>query len=364
MPRRNNGPRLRFLKKRNCFYIFWTDHGCTRERSTGTSDGAAAQISFAAFMQEHTRDNSGPRNPNEVYVTDVLVQYAEERGPNVAAPVRIASSLQALIPFWTGKTVAQVTDQACRDYAASRGLSDGTTRRELGTLRAAINWSHKQGSLSRTVNVWLPNRPEPKERWLTRNEFAALLRASMDGKARLYLPLLMLMAVYTGRRLSALLDLRWHQINLETGIIDFRQKTIGEATKKRGRIKAPPSLIAHLRRARLRGVELGYVIHTGDCKRIDDPGKGFDGARNRAGLGTDVTFHTLKHTCGSWILQSGVPIWTASKYLETSIATLERVYAHHDPEQFSDVHAGLSRRPQNVLTTTQQKRRFSGIKGD
>jgi integrase len=364
MPRRNSGPRLRFLQKRECFYICWTEHGRSRERSTGTSDSAAAQIAFAAFMQEHTRDSSGPRNPNEVYVTDALAQYADERGPNVAAPVRIASSLQALIPFWTGKTVAQVNERECRTYVASRGLSDGTTRRELGTLRAAINWAHKQGTISRTVSVWLPDRPEPKERWLTRDEVAALMRGAMAGKARLYLPLFILLSVYTGRRVGAVLDLRWHQINLETGMIDFRQKSKGETTKKRGRIKAPKSLIAHLRRARLRGVDLGYVIHNGNSKRIDDPGKGFDGARDRVGLGEDVTPHTLKHTCASWLLQNKVPIWTAAKYLDTTVATLERVYAHHDPDKFSDVHDALSGRPQNVRATIREKQRFGGIKGE
>jgi len=159
----------------------------------------------------------------------------------------------------------------------------------------------------------------------------------------MYLPLLILLAIYTGRRLGALLDLRWPQVDLDTGMIDFRQRGKGEATKKRGRIKAPDRLIAHLKRARLRGYDLGHVIHNGNGKRIDDPGKGFEHARNRAGLGTDVTFHTLKHTCASWMLQGGVAIWPASQYLDTSVATLEKVYGHHNPNQFDDVHAALSR---------------------
>lgn len=297
-------------------------------------------------------------------MTEVLAQYATDHGPHVAAPVRIVSSLQVLIPYWTGKTVEQVTEKSCRDYANSRAKSDGTTRRELGTLRAAINFAHKHGVLSKIVPVWLPERPEPKERWLTRSEVAALVRGAKAGKARLYLPLLILMAVYTGRRLSALLDLRWHQVNLETGMIDFRQRSIGESKKQRGMVKAPAPLIAHLKRARLRGVDLGYVIHKGDGKRIDDPGNGFDAACGRAGLGDDVSFHTLKHTCCSWIVQSGVPIWIASQYLQTTIATLERVYAHHDPDQFLDVHAALSGRPQNVRTTKAKNQRFGGIKGE
>jgi hypothetical protein len=36
MSRRNEGPRLRWLEKRNCYYITWTERGRSRERSTGT----------------------------------------------------------------------------------------------------------------------------------------------------------------------------------------------------------------------------------------------------------------------------------------------------------------------------------------
>ena len=44
MPRRNQGPRLRWLDKRKCFYITWTEHGRSHERSTGTADREQAEI--------------------------------------------------------------------------------------------------------------------------------------------------------------------------------------------------------------------------------------------------------------------------------------------------------------------------------
>ena len=51
MPRRNQGPRLRWLEKRKCFYIAWTEHGRSRERSTGTADREQAEIVFAEWLQ-------------------------------------------------------------------------------------------------------------------------------------------------------------------------------------------------------------------------------------------------------------------------------------------------------------------------
>ena len=82
MPRRNQGPRLRWIGKRNCFYIVWTEHGRSRERSTGTADRKQAEVVFAEWLQLRGRRN-GPSDPAAILVTDVLNLYLQERGPKV-----------------------------------------------------------------------------------------------------------------------------------------------------------------------------------------------------------------------------------------------------------------------------------------
>ena len=90
-------------------------------------------------------------------------------------------------------------------YVKRRDRAAGTVRRELGVLQAAINYAHKRGKLTQTVAVELPTAPPPKERWLTRDEAAKLIRASRkDRKARLYMPLFILIGIYTGRRKEAI----------------------------------------------------------------------------------------------------------------------------------------------------------------
>ena len=127
MPRRNAGARLRFLEKRRCFYIVWTDGGRSRERSTGTADRKLAETALADFLHLRNRD-AGPRDPAEILVTDVLADYAEERGPDTAAPWRIAAAIKAMVPFWQGKTVANISMGSCRSYVTARGRSAGTCR--------------------------------------------------------------------------------------------------------------------------------------------------------------------------------------------------------------------------------------------
>ena len=105
----------------------------------------------------------------------------------------------------------------------------------------------------RFVAVELPERPEPKDRWLTRNEAARLIRASRTPQARLYLPLYILIGLYTGRRKEAILSLRWPQVDLAAGVIDFDTPGRRRTNKKRGKAPIPPRLLPHLRRARKRG---------------------------------------------------------------------------------------------------------------
>jgi integrase len=146
------------------------------------------------------------------------------------------------------------------------------------------------------------------------------------------LPLFILIALYTGRRKEAILSLRWSQVDLDKRWINFEQ---GRRTNKRkGRIPIPPRLIPHLRRARRRGTDLGYVIHR-DGERIGDLKKGFAAACIRAGL-RDVTPHVLKHTANPW---------QAAGFFATSLPTLMRVYGHHHPEHMREAAKVVGKRP-------------------
>jgi integrase len=345
MSRRNQGPRLRWLDKRKRFYIVWTERGRSRERSTGTADREQAQIKLAEFLQERTR-RAGPRDPSQILVTDILNEYQQHRGPKVAAPARIAYAVLALTDFWEGNSVADVTPKTCSRYSETRGRSAGTVRRELGVLRAAIQYAHKNGHLTRPVAVELPERPEPRDRWLTRKEAARLIGASRTPQARLYLPLFILIGLYTGRRKQAILGLRWPQVDLDAKTISFEVAGRRRTNKRRGIIKIPPRLLPHLRRARQRGSDLGYVLHEHGA-RIGDIKKGFAAACERAGT-QGVSPHTLKHTAATWLMQAGTDPWQAAGFLSISVETLLRVYGHHHPDYQHEAAANIGRRPQNV----------------
>src|SRR5262245_2418388 len=83
MPRRNQGAKLYWRSKRKCFVIAWTDEsGSSRQRSTGTASRPKAEVIFAEWLRLRHRPN-GPSDPDKILITDILHDYAVERGPKV-----------------------------------------------------------------------------------------------------------------------------------------------------------------------------------------------------------------------------------------------------------------------------------------
>jgi integrase len=257
MPRRNSGPRLRFFERRGCYYIFWTEGGRSRERSTGTTDREEAEKALAVFIFARTR-RAGPRGPAETLVTTVLGDYAEVHADTLGFD-RIAYAVRALVPFWQERTVAGVNEATCRQYVKHRGVANGTARRELSVLRTAINCAVKSNRLTHAAAVWLPKAPEPLDVWLTRGEVARLLPAARMLLNAPHLPLAILLL---GRK-EAVLSLRWGQVNLEKGVIDYRRPGAAETLKRRGVVKAHRKLLGHLRRAKINVGEMDFVIQWG-----------------------------------------------------------------------------------------------------
>ena len=330
MARRNQGARLQWLDKRGCYYIVWSENGRSKQRSTGTTDREVAEVKLAEFLAErgHT---GGPLTPNAMLISDALAYYALVRKETATAADRIGFAIPPLIEFWGNGTVSEITQERCHAYRRWRQRSDGTVRRELGVLRAAIRLAKEDRKLSDAPDVKLPDAPEGRSRWLTRDEAARLLRAARSSpKARLHLPLFILMGLYTGKRSEAILSLRWPQVDLEARRIDFNPPGRARTKKQRPNSVIPRRLLPHLIRARRRGTDLGYVIHIGG-KQVKSVKRAFASACERAGL-EDVTPHTLRHTCATWLMQKGVKRFEVAGYLGMSEQTLERVYGHHHPE--------------------------------
>lgn len=349
MPRPNTGPRLKWLAKRESFYIVWYEAGRERLKATGTTNGRQAEALLEEFIRERRARGkpAGPRDPGEFPVADALDLYGRIHAPEKADSARIGYAIAALLPFWGDNMVGDITDVTCKRYVRERGKAPATVRRELGTLKAAVNFTHNQGYITHVPAVWMPEKPEGKDRWLTRKEAAELLNVARTGRAdtRLYLPLFIILGLYTGARKEAILSLRWPQVDLERGRINFADGT--RTNKRRAHIPIPRRLLTFLRLAhQRRSGDLGFVVHD-KGRRIKDIGDSRGGSFGRACVKAKllgVSPHTLRHTCGTWLAQAGVNLFDIGQWLGHSDERTTRLYAHHHPDFQEGARDALDRR--------------------
>lgn len=240
-------------------------------------------------------------------------------------------------------------------------------RRDLEDLRAAIHHHAKERLHQGHVQVYLPERGAPRERWLTRDEAAALLWAcwrtrekqkrshkGLPGEAlptakytMRHLARFILIGLYTGTRAGAIASASWaaasgrSYIDLERGVF-YRLAQGTRATKKRQPpVPIPARLLAHLRRWKEMGISKEYPV-----EYRGQPIKSVKVAMARAvelaGLEPGITPHTLRHTAVTWLMQSRVSIWDAASYVGMSATLVERTYGHHHPDYMARAAHALS----------------------
>ena len=365
MPRRAKGPRLHWRARKDGPSVWEIRDGSTR-LSTGTDSRAEAEKQLSAYIDRKHRP-SGPTGPDELSISTALAIYAEEHAAHVAAPERIGYAIDALDAFWKDLPVSAIRGETCRRYASQRNRSDGTIRRELGALQAAINHCHREGYLTAAPKVTLPAKPDPRERWLTRQEAAWLLRGARalnkDGR---HLQDFILHGLYTGSRKATILAMHIDVPNILGGHIDtthgilYRKPQGKKETAKRQRpARLPSRYLAHLRRQARNGrrfVVERQMQRNGQLQRcmVADIRKGWPRALDlgmklaaEKGLQIDltgITPHVLKHTAVTWALQRGATIWDAAGYFSTSAETIQRVYGHHSPQWQSSAVEAMDRR--------------------
>ena len=137
----------------------------------------------------------------------------------------------------------------------------------------------------------------------------------------------------TARRKAAVEGLAWDRIDFELNTADFDVPGRRRTKKRRGVAYLHPRLRTVLERARVEreagdnGQPSPWVLdHPGDIRAA------FRVLRSRAGLGPDVTIHTLKHSSTTHMLRRGVSIWDVAGATETSPETIRKVYGKHVPE--------------------------------
>lgn len=312
----SNSPRL---------YVEWRENGSKRRVSTGTSDRSEAESFLATFRLEYL-DQQATEWPT---IAACLEYYFGEHVGQKPSAQQAEIAIRFLKAFWGSTTVDGATPVRQKRYARERmdlGRSTETVNRELSVLSAAIRYAAKHGKLPGPPPIiqMLPAK-DARERFLTRDEAARLLRHLHRGKRHRHLLIFARLALYTGARASAITGLTWNRVDLARGVIDYRD---GPSTAK-GRPVLPidDGLVRMLKHTKAKAKTDHVIEWAGEpVGRIV---RGFVRQAKDAGL-PGVTPNTLRHTFGTWAAMSGQSMFLVARSMgHKRVSTTER-YAKHE----------------------------------
>jgi integrase len=323
-------PRLVLYRGVWCVYYQrrrYTTHALTR---------AGAEQGLADFIAGLSRPQAAPGDTVAQVLTNYLANRRERAKPGAE---RLSWAHKPLTRLIGSRHAGALTEPDFVAYAAARqadGVAPSTTRTELQALRAALRWHLGD----RAPKVAMPDRPDARDRWLTRAEAERLLAAC----ERRHLRLFVLLGLHTAARAGAILALTWDRVDLERRRIDYREP--GRTATRKRRVPVPindvllPELVAAKARA-----ETAHVIEWagGSVGRVNH---GLRDTAARAGV-PGVTPHVLRHTAATWMAQAGVPLWQVAGFLGHSDARMVAdTYAHHSPEHLEEGARALAGKTQ------------------
>jgi integrase len=336
---KNGEPRLARVRATSFWEIRWGEwmdasggrsFYRTHRRSTRTHDIDIARAILAKFVGERRVSLYPVAAGAQGTCGDVLVRYASNL-QILGAHTTASQTALKLAKHWGSIRVADITRREVASFKEARvigaGIAPATLNKELRILRAALNWGRREELYDCRIPVIedAPAAP-PRPTFLTEaleaemwKECAALVNDRTHWRAARFT----MIGLDTGARKAAIEGLRWGDIDMAHGSIDFRDEEISERAKKR--IVAP--LTVRLRDAmktwgRPISVDAGVVGTRGSHIAPVFP-------RLMKHLGfEDVTPHTLRHTRITLLLRAGVDPWDVSRIVGLSVKVLLGVYGH------------------------------------
>lgn len=260
--------------------------------------------------------------------------------------------------LWGSRALVSVTAEDIRHHRAvmlaTGDYAPATVNRYLSALRRILMLACQEHKISHHPMRGLKFLPEPqKDRFFSNEELRHLQQSLPPEEWRMAA-----FALGTGMRLGEQLGLKW-------SVIDWESKTATIPLSKSGKVRRVPLSDEVLAILRDSFSESPYVFpHPHDPLRpadVRETSKRFHDRLTQAGI-TGASWHVLRHSFASRLLQAGTDIVTVSKLLGHSTITTTMRYAHHAKGALANAVNVVSI-SQFATTTTTTTKTIAGVNG-
>lgn len=319
--------RLGYLKGQAV--VVWKDAQGPHRRRLGKLNEIEARAALDSWVSRVTL----LKDRDTKTVGEIWEAYKADREKDGKLIVNFDNDWKALRSRFESLDVEAVNADVCRDYARERHgqkKSPSTIWTELTRLRSCLNWAAKRSVIKSRPYVWVPTKPDGRQRVMTEAEVLRLLDACKMPHVRLFV----ILAITTGGRSGAICGLKWDRVDFDAGTIDLRSAEIMNPLTKRsqkGRAIVPMAAEA---RAALQDAKSGALTENvieWDGEPVKKVRKAFMAAVASAKL-VGVTPHVLRHTAATWMEEGGIDTARISRLLgHRDRRTTERIYAKPRP---------------------------------
>jgi integrase len=195
-----------------------------------------------------------------------------------------------------------------QEALVKEGKSPGTVNRICAAVHTVLTELLYNDVLTSVPKYRGLTEPETKRGYFTREELSKLIDncTELGGDAQL-LEDSIKFSLMTGCRLGELLKLTWDGVNFENGEVTFTDVKTAHATGQCNHtVPMTDDLRGLLNRMYKERLDNDQVFPW-KCK--DTVNRRFQRLKQVCGLPKDArTWHTIRHTCGTWMVESGVPI--------------------------------------------------------
>lgn len=257
----------------------------------------------------------------ERLIDDAVDLYIKHRIPKQRAGHKAALHLAALLPYYEGRKLSELSDVS-RDFCdAGHNLGAGTVHNRLAYLKAACRYAWKHHKICEhdpTASMDIPPANNERQVYITIPQLNALLKCFDDKESAA----LAKMAFYTGLRWIADLLPRTPQDVRRQG----RELWLDIGPTKNGTPRMVP--VHDAIRGCLRYLPFGRHWRTYYAD--------FERARAKAEL-PHITMHTLRHSLASAIVSNGGTLVDVAAALHHKSVVSSKRYSHLYPERVRSI---------------------------